>query len=92
MSSKSALEWMMWRVEPGQLNDPPEVNLIRAIQYFNEKYGSVPNRCELSPDWGQGINSPVGMEITRSKSVQPGHLMLALDISLNKPLPGKLSN
>ena len=89
MSRKSALEWMMWRVEPGQLGDPPEVNLIRAIQYFNEKYGSVPNRCELSPKWGEELKPPAGMEITRSKSVQPGHLMLALDSSLSVPLPGK---
>jgi hypothetical protein len=89
MSSKPALEWMMWRVEPGQLEDPPEANLIRAIQYFNEKYGSVPNRCEISPEWGEGLNPPAGMAITRSKSVQPGHLMLALDSTLFTPLPGK---
>lgn len=89
MSKKSSLEWMMWRVEPEQLEDPPTANLIRAIRHFNEKYGSVPNRCELSPEWGEELSPPVGMEITRSKSVQPGHLMLALDGSLYTALPGK---
>ncbi|MEN8242989.1 MAG: hypothetical protein ABFS17_13805 [Chloroflexota bacterium] len=89
MSKKSALEWMMWQVEQSQMEDPAEANLIRAIQYFNEKYGSVPNRCELSPEWGEGINPPAGMVLTRSKSVQPGQMMLALDPTLAASLPGK---
>jgi hypothetical protein len=89
MGKKPSLEWMMWQVENSQLEDPPEANLIRAIQYFNEKYGSVPNRCELSPKWGKEINPPAGMVLTRSKSVQPGQLMLALDPTLSSTLPGK---
>jgi hypothetical protein len=89
MSSNSALEWMMWQVEKGQLDDPPEIHLIHAIQHFNEKYGGVPNRCELSPDWGESLKPPAGMEITRSKSVRPGHLMLALDTSMYTGFPVK---
>jgi len=89
MRKKRRLDWMMWQVDPEQMDDPPEANLIRAIQHFNHKYGSVPNRCELSPKWGKELKPPAGMEVTRSKSVRPGHLMLALDESLDAPLPGK---
>lgn len=80
---------MMWRVEPGQMEDPPSANLIRAIQYFNQKYGSVPNRCELAPNWLEDLSAPAGLTISRTKSVQPGHLMLALDPSIRSRLPGK---
>lgn len=89
MSKPKALEWMMWRVDANQMDDPPFENLIRAILYFNEKYGSVPNRVELSPDWMQDLDAPEGITVTRSKSVQPAYLMLAIDPSLRTRLPGK---
>jgi hypothetical protein len=71
------------------MDDPPAENLIRAIRYFNKKYGSVPNRVELSPDWLEDLSAPQGLTITRSKSVQPSYLMLAIDPSLRTRLPGK---
>jgi hypothetical protein len=86
-SKKHELEWMMWRIEENQLQDPPFANLIRAIQYYNEKYGAVPNRCEVSTKWSKEIVAPEGMMLTRARSVQPDHIMLALDTALHAPLP-----
>jgi len=71
------------------MTDPPAANLIRAIQYFNEKYGSVPNRVELSPNWLEDLAAPEGIEVTRSKSVQPAYIMLTIDPTLRTRLPGK---
>jgi hypothetical protein len=84
---KSNLEWMMWRIEESQLQDPPVANLIRAIQYYNEKYGAVPNRCEVSKKWSKDLEAPEGMMVTHTRSVQPGHIMLTLDPELRAPLP-----
>ena len=89
MSKSKALDWMMWRVEQSQMNDPPAENLIRAIVYFNEKYGSVPNRVEISPDWMEDLTAPEGITLTRSKSVQPSYIMLTIDPTLRTRLPGK---
>lgn len=89
MSKLTALEWMMWRVESSQMDDHPTQNLIRAIQYFNEKYGGVPNRVEISPNWMEDLDAPEGIEVTRSKSVQPSYIMLAIDPKLHTRLPGK---
>lgn len=86
---KQDLDWMAWQIDKDQLNDPPMANLIRAIQYYNEKFGSVPNRCEVGKDWDKNFEAPQGMEFTRSRSVQKGHIMLALDPELRTTLPGK---
>lgn len=86
-SKKPELDWMMWRIEKNQLEDPPIANLIRAIQYYNEKYGAVPNRCEVSKKWSKEMVVPEGMMLTRTRSVQPDHIMLALDPELHAPLP-----
>ena len=86
-SKKKDLEWMMWQVEESQLEDPPIANLIRAIQYYNEKYGAVPNRCEVSKKWSKEMVAPQGMVLTRSRSIQPDHIMLTLDPGLRTPLP-----
>jgi hypothetical protein len=86
-SKKHELDWMMWRIEENQLEDPPVANLIRAIQYYNEKYGAVPNRCEVSTKWKKDVVVPEGMMLTRTRSVQPDHIMLALDPELHAPLP-----
>jgi hypothetical protein len=86
-SKKDKLEWMMWQIEEKQLQDPPIANLIRAIQYYNEKYGAVPNRCEVSNKWSKEMVAPEGMTLTRTRSVQPDHIMLALDPELHAPLP-----
>ncbi|MEK6220898.1 MAG: hypothetical protein N2D54_01460 [Chloroflexota bacterium] len=89
MAKKKQLDWMMWRVEDEQVDDPPALNLIRAIQYYNEKYGAVPNRCEVSPKWGKDLLAPEGMLVTKSRSVRPGHLMLAIDPEIPSSLPIK---
>lgn len=81
------LDWMMWQVEKGQMDDPPAANLIRAILHFNEKYGRVPNRAEVSNKWPEDLSGPEGMVVTRSRSVRPGHILLALDPSLKTSLP-----
>lgn len=78
----------MWQIDTAQAEDPPALNLIRAIQYYTEKYGSVPNRCEVHPDVAISLNAPAGIQITQSKSVKPGFLMLALDPTLDEKLPG----
>lgn len=86
---KKDLEWMMWQVDDKQKEDPPIANLIRAIQYYNEKYGAVPNRCEISKKWSKELVAPEGMMLTRSRSCQPGNIMLTLDPELRAPLPIK---
>lgn len=86
-SEKSKLEWMMWRIDENQLQDPPIANLIRAIQYYNDKYGAVPNRCEVSKKWSKDVEAPEGMLLTRTRGVQPGHIMLTLDPELRASLP-----
>lgn len=91
MSAEKNLDWMLWEIDKKQKKDPPVENLIRAIQYYNEKYGQVPNRCEISKRWAKKLEAPGGITITRSKSVRPHQLMLTLDPSLNPPLPIKRS-
>ena len=88
-TKKTGLEWMMWQIEKSQMSDPPLVNLVRAMEYFSEKYGQIPNRCEIAKDWGTELVAPRGMVVTASKSVRPGYLMLASDPELGSQLPGK---
>lgn len=79
---------MMWQIDSSKIGDQPELVLIQAIQYYTEKYGAVPNRCEIPPDWAKELVVPDGMTLTRSRTVQKGHLMLALDPELDPQLPG----
>lgn len=81
-TKRAELEWMMWRIDKIQRDDPPYLNLVRAIAYYNHKYGKVPNRCEASSEWGKGMATPDGLTLTRSNSIQPHHLMLTVDTSL----------
>ena len=83
------LDWMMWRIDEKQINDPPLINLVRAIEYYNDKYGRIPNRCEIAKGWGEELVAPEGMLVTQSKSVQKGHLMLATDPAVSASLPSK---
>jgi hypothetical protein len=87
MARKSDLEWMLWRIDDAQRADPPLVNLIRAIQYYTEKYGRVPNRAEGAPGWAAGLPAPDGMELGETRRLPPGHLMLASDPGLKTRLP-----
>ncbi|MDH5605934.1 MAG: hypothetical protein OEY93_03510 [Anaerolineae bacterium] len=89
MAKNKILDWMMWQIDDGQAADPPELNLIRAIQYYNEKYGLVPNRLEVSQKWAKQLTAPTGIVVTRSRSIPPGQLMLALDPDISETLPGK---
>ncbi len=89
MAKKTNLDWMMWQIETSQMTDPPLVNLVRAIEYYNEKYGDIPNRCEIANGWGDQLIAPQGMVVTASKSVRPGFLLLTLDPELHGNLPGK---
>lgn len=79
MANKKDLEWMLWQVEDRDIKDPPSANLIRAIQHYNEKYGLVPNRCEVAPEWAADLKAPGGMVISASKEVRPRHFLLTLD-------------
>lgn len=88
-NKKITLDWMMWQIDTKQKEDPPLQNLVRAIQYYTEKYGSVPNCCEISLDWGQDLVVPRGMRLTRSKNVQPEFILLAQNSAIINPLPGK---
>jgi hypothetical protein len=83
------LEWMMWQIDNAQTDDPPALNLIRAIQYYTEKYGGVPNRCEVHKDALAALHAPPGILVTGSKAVKRGCLMLARDPSLDAPIPGR---
>jgi hypothetical protein len=79
MSTDRGLDWMMWRIENHQQDDPPLVNLIRAMQYFSDKYGGVPNRCETPIGWADGLESPPGMEVVEVANLPVHHLRLAFD-------------
>jgi hypothetical protein len=83
MSDTSSLEWMLWLIEDAQEDELPLVVLIQAILYYNEKYGCVPNRCEVPPGWADDLKAPPGMQVQQTSSVPPGHLRLALDPGLD---------
>lgn len=76
----------MWRIDRKNSSEPPLINLVQAIEYYVEKYGHVPNRCEICEDWGEELVAPVGMVVERSKSLITGHLMLTLDAELSKKI------
>ena len=80
---KRKIDWMLWQIEEDQHKDPPLMNLIRAIQYYTEKYGDVPNRVETPLGWSDGLNPPGGMLLDESKNVAPSQLRLTLDPSVN---------
>ncbi|MBW8010328.1 MAG: hypothetical protein FVQ83_03665 [Chloroflexi bacterium] len=79
MDTNKDLDWMLWQVEDSDINDPPSANLIRAIQPYNQKYGLVPNRCEVAPEWAADLKAPGGMLISASKDVRPRHFLLTVD-------------
>ncbi len=93
MGNKKAptLDWMMWQIDKNQNEDPPFQNLVRAMQHYTEKYGQVPNSCEVADNWGIDMHVPQGMHLTRSKSVQPGNILLAINPLIKSTLPGKKS-
>jgi hypothetical protein len=89
MAKIKELDWMLWRIEKNQMKDPPLVNLVRAIEYYSDKYGQIPNRCEIAKDWGKDLVPPGGMMLSESKTVRPGHMMLTTDPDINNRLPGR---
>ena len=92
MKNNSDLKWMMWRIDKKRQAEPPLLNLVQAIEYYVEKYGQVPNRCEISETWGENLIPPVGMELTRSKCIISGQLLLTLDADLSKQKPLSAGN
>ena len=92
MANESNLKWMMWRIDKNNSSEPPLINLVQAIEYYVEKYGHVPNRCEIAEEWGEELVPPVGMMVTRSKCLIAGHLMLTLDTELSKKVPLSAGN
>lgn len=83
MPTANELEWMLWRVDEGQREDSPAANLIRAIQHYVDKYGQVPNRCEVAPEWEDNLIAPSGIVVEVSKKVRRDHLLLTFDFSFD---------
>lgn len=83
MTSANNLEWMLWQVDEDQREEPPEVNLIRAIQHYVEKYGEFPNRCEFAAGWATELKAPAGMLVESSKKLRPFHLLITADANLH---------
>jgi hypothetical protein len=82
MEKNQNLEWMLWQISVAENEQPPAYHLVHAICYFIEKYGQVPNRCEVSDGWKGILDVYEGVEITHTKSVQNNSLMLTFDESL----------
>lgn len=87
MPRPESLAWMLWQIDDEHKNDPPAANLIRAIQYYTEKYGRVPNRCEVGQDWPEDLGVAEGLQVSRSADVRPFQLRLASDPTLDSNLP-----
>lgn len=85
MEKQRSLDWMMWQIDDASLNNSPLANLIEAIQYYNNKYGAVPNRCEVPEGWSDDLKAPAGIIVTPSPTVRPRHIHLTVD-------PGVLTN
>lgn len=64
-------------------NDPKTAfseKVIRAAEYYRQKYGRVPNLCLVNPHDLPEQTEPVGKVTVRPfRSVLPGHLWLGLD-------------
>lgn len=82
MENNQNLEWMLWQISVSDNTEPPAYHLVHAIRHFIEKFGTVPNRCEVSDEWKGVLDVFEGVEITHTKSVQDNSLMLAFDESL----------
>jgi hypothetical protein len=83
MDISNDLEWMLWQVDEEQRGDQPEENLIRAIQHYNDKYGFVPNRCEVAAGWAMELKAPPGMLVEPSRKLRPFHFLITLDPNMN---------
>lgn len=88
----STLIWMMWQIDTSQKKDLPQLNLIRAIQFYTNKYGGVPNVAKLPESWSEDIKTPEGMTISFAKSIRDGQIMLSIDPSLQKTMLKKGKN
>ncbi len=84
------LEWMLWQISTSETAQPPAYHLVQAIRHFIEKFGQVPNRCEVSDDWKGMLDSYEGVQITHTKSVQKNSLMLAYDDSVAEQPKAKI--
>lgn len=68
-------EFMLWFD-----NDPKttlSAKIIRAVQYYTEKYGRVPNLCLIHPAGAQGDIG--GIRVRPYRPVLPGHLWIGIE-------------
>jgi hypothetical protein len=79
--NNNSITWMMWQVDKSQKTNSQQLNLIRAIQFYTDKYGGVPNRAKLPDQWAGEIKPPEGMVVEYSKTIQNGQLMLSIDVN-----------
>ena len=83
MEKNFNLEWMLWQIPVDDSDAPPAYTLVHAIKYYIEKFGIIPNRCEVSTEWKGVLDHFEGVEITHSRSVQTNSLMLTFDEQLD---------
>lgn len=83
MSISVDLEWMLWQVDEDHREEPPAANLIRAVQHYIEKYGQVPNRCEVAAGWAAKLIAPEGMFVETTKKLRPFHFLITVDGKLH---------
>lgn len=79
MDDKKSLEWMLWQIPSSEKDSPPALALVNAIKYYIEKFGVVPNCCEVPISWKNKLDFFEGVEITHSKNVHDNNLMLTRD-------------
>lgn len=73
-------EGMLWHDPSGERT--LEQKIIRAAEYYNEKYGEWPTACFINPDALVGVNldevNVMGIEIRATRSVLKNHFWLGM--------------
>jgi hypothetical protein len=83
MAENYSLEWMLWQITDAKTQTPQLATIIEAIAYYTNKYGVVPNRCEVPSDWDNKLAAPEGILVTSSSNLPAHHLRLTVDPNLN---------
>jgi len=68
-------------------NDPRTalaIKIVRASDYYQQKYGSNPDMCQVHPSMlgerSDLVNGQVGKVIVRpNRAIQPGHLWIGIE-------------
>jgi hypothetical protein len=56
-----------------------KVRVKEAADYYNEKYGQVPNLCFVNPTMlSDKVKASNGVELKESRTVMPGHFWLGV--------------